>query len=173
MLPSESKACSFERIYFSRGSDYDIYRERKALGNCLADQILRAIDHDVDNTVFSFVPNTAEVAYYGMVEGLNRYLDGEKIKALAHLNQPSEEELRRIVERRIRTEKVAIKDIKLRTFITEGNTRNDLAAHVYDVTYGTPRAQIMSWRSTGSSGASGFSGRSAASASASLPTISS
>ncbi|WP_025843538.1 amidophosphoribosyltransferase [Porphyromonas gingivicanis] len=139
LLPADFKACSFERIYFSRGSDYDIYRERKALGHCLTEQILKAIDYDVDNTVFSFVPNTAEVAYYGMIEGLNDYLNEEKTKALLQTDTLDEEKVRSIVERRIRTEKVAIKDIKLRTFITEGNTRNDLAAHVYDVTYGSIR----------------------------------
>ena len=132
------KPCSFERIYFSRGSDTDIYRERKQLGKELVPSILRAIDNDIDHTVFSFIPNTAEVAFYGMLQGLDEYLNQEKvyqIDALEHT--PSHEQLERILSRRIRSEKVAIKDIKLRTFIAEGNTRNDLAAHVYDITYGS------------------------------------
>ena len=132
------KPCSFERIYFSRGSDADIYLERKLLGKELVPSILRAIDNDIDHTVFSFIPNTAEVAYCGMMEGLNEYLNEEKvyqIDALEHT--PTHEQLVNILSRRIRSEKVAIKDIKLRTFIAEGNTRNDLAAHVYDITYGS------------------------------------
>ncbi|HIY89128.1 MAG TPA: amidophosphoribosyltransferase [Candidatus Bacteroides pullicola] len=136
--PRGFKPCFFERIYFSRGSDADIYRERKQLGRELVPSILRAIDNDIDHTVFSFIPNTAEVAYCGMMEGLNEYLNQEKvyqIDALEHT--PSHEQLERILSRRIRGEKVAIKDIKLRTFIAEGNTRNDLAAHVYDITYGS------------------------------------
>ena len=136
--PRGFKPCSFERIYFSRGSDADIYRERKQLGRELVPSILRAIDNDIDHTVFSFIPNTAEVAYCGLMEGLNEYLNQEKvyqIDALEHT--PSHEQLERIISRRIRGEKVAIKDIKLRTFIAEGNTRNDLAAHVYDITYGS------------------------------------
>ena len=136
--PRGFKPCSFERIYFSRGSDADIYRERKQLGRELVPSILRAIDNDIDHTVFSFIPNTAEVAYCGLIEGLNDYLNQEKvyqIDALEHT--PSHEQLERILSRRIRGEKVAIKDIKLRTFIAEGNTRNDLAAHVYDITYGS------------------------------------
>jgi amidophosphoribosyltransferase len=133
----EKRACSFERIYFSRGGDKDIYQERKQLGRKLVPNILKALDYDVDHTVFSFIPNTAEVAYYGMLDGLDNYLNEEKvqkIKALGH--KPTVEELEEILSRRIRSEKVAYKDIKLRTFITEGNRRNDLAAHVYDITYG-------------------------------------
>ena len=123
ILPAkEKKACSFERIYFSRGSDKDIYKERKALGRQLVDPILKAIGGDLDNTVFSFIPNTAEVA---AIEALGPNISHEQLSA--------------ILSRRIRYEKVAIKDIKLRTFITEGNTRNDLAAHVYDITYGSIR----------------------------------
>ena len=136
--PKQVKACSFERIYFSRGSDRDIYLERKSLGKQLVPTILKAINYDIDHTVFSFIPNTAEVAFYGMLEGLDDYLNQEKIqelKALGH--SPSEAEWQHILSRRIRHEKVAIKDIKLRTFITEGNSRNDLAAHVYDITYGS------------------------------------
>ncbi|MDR1004941.1 MAG: amidophosphoribosyltransferase [Prevotellaceae bacterium] len=134
----EVKQCSFERIYFSRGSDADIYRERKQLGEKLVPNILKAVDYDVDNTVFSFIPNTAEVAYYGMLQGLDEYLNEEKVKCIAELGHaPTHEELEQVLSRRIRSEKVAIKDIKLRTFIAEGNSRNDLAAHVYDVTYGS------------------------------------
>ena len=131
-------ACSFERIYFSRGSDVDIYRERKLLGEKLVPNILKAIDNDVDHTVFSFIPNTAEVAFYGMLQGLDDYLNEEKVQQIAALgHSPSHDELEHILSRRIRSEKVAIKDIKLRTFIAEGNSRNDLAAHVYDITYGS------------------------------------
>lgn len=136
--PKENKACSFERIYFSRGSDVDIYRERKKLGENLVQPILKAVDHDIRHTVFSFIPNTAEVAYFGMQEGLNNHLNKLKKEWIAdrsHLLQ--EEELDQILSMRVRAEKVAIKDIKLRTFIAEGNSRNDLAAHVYDITYGS------------------------------------
>lgn len=134
----ERKACSFERIYFSRGSDVDIYKERKLLGEKLVPYILKAVDNDLDHTVFSFIPNTAEVAFYGMLEGLDNYLNEEKVQQIKNLgHNPSLEELESILSRRIRSEKVAIKDIKLRTFIAEGNSRNDLAAHVYDVTYGS------------------------------------
>ncbi|WP_075556979.1 amidophosphoribosyltransferase [Parabacteroides timonensis] len=136
--PKENKACSFERIYFSRGSDVDIYRERKRLGENLVQPILKAVDHDIRHTVFSFIPNTAEVAYFGMQEGLNNHLNKLKKEWIAdrsHLLQ--EEELDQILSMRVRAEKVAIKDIKLRTFIAEGNSRNDLAAHVYDITYGS------------------------------------
>ena len=136
--PEENKACSFERIYFSRGSDVDIYRERKKLGENLVHPILKAVDYDIKHTVFSFIPNTAEVAYFGMQEGLNNYLNKLKKEWIAdrsHLLQ--EEELDQILSMRVRAEKVTIKDIKLRTFIAEGNSRNDLAAHVYDITYGS------------------------------------
>ena len=138
LAPDNLKACSFERIYFSRGSDVDIYKERKKLGYLLAPKILQAIDNDLDHSVFSFVPNTAEVAYYGMVEGLNDHLNREKLEAIKEKNGTcTQEELSAIINRKVRVEKVAIKDIKLRTFIAEGNSRNDLAAHVYDVTYGS------------------------------------
>ena len=134
----EVKPCSFERIYFSRGSDVDIYRERKLLGEKLIPNILKAINKDLDHTVFSFIPNTAEVAFYGMLQGLDDYLNEEKVQQIASLgHSPNLEELEQILSRRIRSEKVAIKDIKLRTFIAEGNSRNDLAAHVYDITYGS------------------------------------
>ena len=141
--PKNPKPCAFERIYFSRGSDRDIYKERKALGRQLLQPILEAIDGDVDNTVFSFIPNTAEVAYYGMLEGFKEYMNEQKIKEIESLDhKPTHEELAKIMNRYVRGEKVAIKDIKLRTFIAEGNTRNDLAAHVYDITYGSLRAGI-------------------------------
>ncbi len=135
----ENKRCSFERIYFSRGSDCDIYKERKKLGETLAPKILDGIGYDLDNTVFSFIPNTAEVAYIGMIEGLEKYLRKEKkrlIQALDTTDADYENKLEKILARRLRSEKIAIKDIKLRTFITEGESRNELAAHVYDVTYG-------------------------------------
>lgn len=136
--PKLKKSCSFERIYFSRGSDVDIYRERKKLGENLVEPILKAIDNDVIHTVFSFIPNTAEVAFYGMLEGFDNYLNQLKVKRIEALgHKPSHAELEQILSQRIRSEKVAIKDIKLRTFIAEGNTRNDLAAHVYDITYGS------------------------------------
>ena len=136
--PQTRQACSFERIYFSRGSDVDIYRERKRLGLKLVPNILHAIDYDVDHTVFSFIPNTAEVAFYGMLQGLDEYLNKEKVSRIASLDhRPTHEELEQILSRRIRSEKVAIKDIKLRTFIAEGNSRDGLAAHVYDITYGS------------------------------------
>lgn len=131
-------ACSFERIYFSRGSDRDIYRERKRLGENLVDSILKKVDYDIEHTVFSYIPNTAEMAYYGMMEGLQKHLDRLISEQLSGRGASlSEEEIRRIFAQRIRSEKVILKDIKLRTFIAEGNTRNDLAAHVYDITYGS------------------------------------
>ena len=136
--PKENQKCSFERIYFSRGSDQDIYKERKALGRQLLDPILKAIDGDVAHTVFSFIPNTAEVAFFGMQEGFKNYLHEQKIQQLMNLDhKPTEEELRAIITQQVRTEKVVLKDIKLRTFITESDSRNDLAAHVYDITYGS------------------------------------
>jgi amidophosphoribosyltransferase len=130
--------CSFERIYFSRGSDRDIYQERKMLGRQLLEPILKTIDNDLDNTVFSFIPNTAEVAFFGMMEGFEHYLDEQKKQLIKnHTHELSEDELERILSMKIRQEKVALKDIKLRTFIAEGDSRNDLAAHVYDITYGS------------------------------------
>ena len=137
ILPAlENARCSFERIYFSRGSDADIYRERKELGRRLVDQVLNAVDHDIDHTVFSFIPNTAEVAFYGMIQGLEEYLIADKIKKLAEIKDPGKEQeaVHNILSRRIRQEKVALKDIKLRTFIAEGASRDDLASHVYDIT---------------------------------------
>jgi len=136
--PKQEKKCSFERIYFSRGSDRDIYQERKRLGEQLTNPILKAIDGDVSHTVFSFIPNTAEVAFYGMLGGFKRYINEQKIKQLEALDhRPTHEELQRIIHDYVRSEKVAWKDIKLRTFITEGDARKDLAAHVYDITYGS------------------------------------
>lgn len=130
--------CSFERIYFSRGSDRDIYKERKKLGEQLTSSILKAVNYDTEHTVFSFIPNTAEVAFYGMLGGFKRYINNQKIERIRNLDhKPSYEELEEILHQYVRSEKVAIKDIKLRTFITEGASRNDLAAHVYDVTYGS------------------------------------
>ena len=137
--PQENKACSFERIYFSRGSDIDIYHERKALGSFVVPEILEKVDYDLDNTVFSFIPNTAEVAYQGMLQGLEDYLDRRKQELLEMPENRNSERIHDILRKRIRSEKVAIKDIKMRTFITEGASRNELAAHVYDVTYGSIR----------------------------------
>lgn len=137
VLPQRGDAkCSFERIYFSRGSDRDIYKERKKLGEQLTDGILRAVDYDTEHTVFSFIPNTAEVAFYGMLNGFKRYVNDQKIAKIERLGRiPTHEELEKIIHEYVRSEKVAWKDIKLRTFITEGNSRNDLASHVYDITY--------------------------------------
>ena len=136
----ENRRCSFERIYFSRGSDADIYRERKALGANLVPDIMHAIDNDLEHSVFSFIPNTAEVAFLGMCEGLEKCLDASKTDSLLKLcadgHHVDAESIRSIMNRKLRIEKVAVKDIKLRTFIAEGTSRNDLAAHVYDVTYG-------------------------------------
>lgn len=137
--------CSFERIYFSRGSDCDIYRERKELGRLLTGPILKSVEEDIDHAIFSFIPNTAEIAYYGMMQGLEEWLNERKIQLLcAGKDTLSSEAIREILAQEIHTEKLAIKDIKLRTFIAEGNSRNDLAAHVYDTTYGTVRPGIDS-----------------------------
>ena len=140
ILPELSnKRCSFERIYFSRGGDADIYRERKALGHALVPRIMQAIDGDLEHSIFTFIPNTAEAAYIGLVEGVNEELAKQKftqIKALDPTADDYDDKLRAILNRKARIEKIANKDIKLRTFIAEGNSRNDLAAHVYDVTYG-------------------------------------
>lgn len=136
-------ACSFERVYFSRGSDVDIYRERKELGRTLVEPILKAVNGEIDNTVLGYVPNTAEAAYYGMLQGFNEYLNKEKANEIEALGANiTHDKLHAILSRRIRSEKVAWKDIKMRTFIAEGNSRNDLAAHVYDVTYGSVRAGV-------------------------------
>lgn len=137
--------CSFERIYFSRGSDCDIYRERKELGRLLAADILKNVGYDIDHTIFSFIPNTAEIAYYGMLQGLESWLDQQKCTMICEQKELLNcGQIREILAKKIRTEKLAIKDIKLRTFIAEGNSRNDLAAHVYDTTYGTVRENVDS-----------------------------
>lgn len=140
ILPSgRNQKCSFERIYFSRGSDADIYQERKMLGRLLVPEILEKIGNDIDHTVFSFIPNTAEVAFIGMVEGLEYHLNNlktEKILKARDRGALTDERVRAIISQKLRIEKIAIKDIKLRTFITEGESRDELAAHVYDVTYG-------------------------------------
>jgi amidophosphoribosyltransferase len=133
-----SLKCSFERIYFSRGNDIEIYDERKKLGKNIVPQVLDAIGHDLDNSVFSFIPNTAEVAFYGMIKGLEDYLNDRKFKDILALGgNITEEKLREIVYQRARIEKIAIKDAKLRTFITQDESRDDLVAHVYDITYGS------------------------------------
>lgn len=137
--PLDNRRCSFERIYFSRGSDADIYLERKALGTNLVNDIIKMLDGDLDHAVFSFIPNTAEVAYMGMTAGLEKYLDHHRMRRIMSLknrNALTTEALTEIMSKKVRTEKIAIKDIKLRTFIAEGTSRNDLASHVYDVTYG-------------------------------------
>ena len=135
--PLERKSCSFERIYFSRGSDAEIYQERKELGRLVMPKVLEAIDYDTENTVFSFIPNTAETSFFGMLEAAQDELNNQKNKAiLKEKDSLSPERLQEIQSHKIRTEKIAIKDVKLRTFITEDSSRDDLVAHVYDVTYG-------------------------------------
>ncbi|MDC3253228.1 amidophosphoribosyltransferase [Crocinitomicaceae bacterium] len=137
-VPKTEAKCSFERIYFSRGSDLDIYNERKQLGKNLVPQIMKSISNDLDNSVFSFIPNTAEVSFYGMIKGLEDHLNEKKIKAIIELgNDASEKDVRKILLQRARIEKIAIKDAKLRTFITQDDSRDDLVAHVYDITYGS------------------------------------
>jgi amidophosphoribosyltransferase len=136
--PLEKKACSFERIYFSRGNDIEIYDERKKLGAAVVPQVLESINFDLDNSVFSFIPNTAEVSFYGLIKGLEDHLNVTKLKAILDLgSNPSAEELQKIICQRARIEKIAIKDAKLRTFITQDDSRDDLVAHVYDITYGS------------------------------------
>ena len=137
ITPTEKKACSFERIYFSRGSDAEIYKERKELGKLILPAVLEAIEDDTDNTVFSFIPNTAETSFYGMVEAANDFLNQRKNQFILNNRKTlTKEKLEQILSVKIRTEKIAIKDVKLRTFITEDSSRDDLVAHVYDVTYG-------------------------------------
>jgi amidophosphoribosyltransferase len=138
--PKERRACSFERIYFSRGSDEKIYRERIALGNKLSKRVLEHINYDLKNTIFSYIPNTAEVAFYGLVKGMETYLNQIKVQRIMSWgNDFDEEKLSEMVNRKIRQEKIAIKDVKLRTFITEDSNRNEMVQHVYDITYGTVR----------------------------------
>ena len=137
LAPVERKACSFERIYFSRGSDTEIYRERKLLGKLLVPEVLKLIDHDIKNTVFSFIPNTAETSFLGMIETVDIYLNKRKTKEILKGKRAlSAEKVTQILSTHTRVEKIAIKDVKLRTFITEDSSRDDLVAHVYDITYG-------------------------------------
>jgi amidophosphoribosyltransferase len=131
----EVKKCSFERIYFSRGTDKSIYRERKKLGELLTLPVLKSVNYDLDNTVFSYIPNTAESAFYGLVNGVENYLNQSKIDKIVGKNL-SRDEIETIIKQKPRIEKIAVKDVKLRTFITEDKERDDLVAHVYDVTYG-------------------------------------
>jgi amidophosphoribosyltransferase len=141
--PTERKSCTFERIYFSRGTDRDIYLERKTLGKLLAPRILKAIDYDFDNTIFSFIPNTAEVSYYGLLEGLDIELNKIKAQQLASLgNGATPEQVQSILDVKVRSEKLAVKDEKLRTFIADDGSRNQLVAHIYDVTYGIVRNEV-------------------------------
>jgi amidophosphoribosyltransferase len=136
--PKERRACSFERIYFSRGSDEKIYRERIALGNHLSKIVLDRIEKDLKNTIFSYIPNTAEVAFYGLIKGMEQYLNKIKVeRILSWGKEVDAERLEEMVNRKIRQEKIAIKDVKLRTFITEDANRNEMVQHVYDITYGT------------------------------------
>ena len=141
--PQERKACSFERIYFSRGSDEKIYRERIALGHHLSSTILKAIDYDLKNTIFSFIPNTAETAFYGLIKGAEDYLNNIKIERILSWGKDYDEaKLSEMVNRRVRIEKIAIKDVKLRTFITQDSSRNEMVQHVYDITYGTVNKDV-------------------------------
>ena len=135
--PTQKASCSFERIYFSRGSDYDIYKERKELGRRLFPKILKSISSNFENTVFSFIPNTAETSFYGLIEKAQEHILDESRKKILELNKLSEKNLKPLLSSRLRIEKVTIKDVKLRTFITEDTSRDDLVAHVYDITYGT------------------------------------
>ncbi len=136
----ERRACSFERIYFSRGSDEKIYRERMALGNHLSKAVLESVDYNLKDTIFSYIPNTAEIAYYGMCKGMEDYLNQIKVqRILSWGNDITEEKLATMINRKIRQEKIAIKDVKLRTFITQDSNRNEMVQHVYDITYGTVR----------------------------------
>jgi amidophosphoribosyltransferase len=138
--PKERRACSFERIYFSRGSDEKIYRERIALGHHLSRTVLDNINHDLKNTIFSYIPNTAEVAFFGLVKGMEEYLNKIKVERILSWGKDfTPEKLEEMVNRKIRQEKIAIKDVKLRTFITEDASRNEMVQHVYDITYGTVR----------------------------------
>ena len=141
LAPKERRACSFERIYFSRGSDEKIYRERIALGRSLSETVLKRIDNDLKNTIFSYIPNTAEVAFYGLVKGMEAYLNKIKVERILSWGKDfTPEKLEEMVNRKIRQEKIAIKDVKLRTFITEDANRNEMVQHVYDITYGTVRS---------------------------------
>ncbi len=141
--PRELRACSFERIYFSRGSDKDIYHERMQLGRNLAQKVLDAVDNDLKHTIVSFIPNTAEIAFYGLIKGLEDYLKERQLKRiLSNRDTITEEELKEIINRRVHIEKIAIKDVKMRTFITEDASRNEMVQHVYDITYGTVKKGV-------------------------------
>lgn len=139
MEPVERQSCSFERIYFSRGTDADIYRERKALGRNLTNSVLEAIDYDLDNAAFSYIPNTAEMAFLGLTEGLQQYLDNYRKRELSK-NNLDREQIENLFKTRVRAEKIAVKDIKLRTFIADDENRSDLVSHVYDTSYGVVNA---------------------------------
>ena len=140
--PDTKTSCSFERIYFSRGTDRDIYFERKKLGQQLAKQVLEAVNYDTDNTIFSFIPNTAEVAYYGLVEGINEELDNLKKRKILENPNLTKEELDKIMAIKPRVEKIAVKDAKMRTFIADDASRKDLVSHIYDVTYGLVKNKV-------------------------------
>lgn len=145
LTPREKASCSFERIYFSRGSDADIYRERKQLGRNLAPAVLKAVDYDLKNTIVSFIPNTAETAFYGLIKGMEAWLNEVKLERLkARRDSMSDEDVLELISRRVRIEKIAIKDVKMRTFITEDASRREMVQHVYDITYGTVRPGIDS-----------------------------
>jgi len=141
--PKERKACSFERIYFSRGSDEKIYRERLALGYQLSDSVLKSIDNNLKHTIFSFIPNTAEVAFYGLLKGMEHFLNKIKLQRILSWNKDyDEEKMAEMINRKIRVEKIAIKDVKMRTFITEDANRSEMVQHVYDITYGTVEKDV-------------------------------
>ena len=134
--PKENKSCSFERIYFSRGNDANIYQERKNLGKLLMPAVLKEINYEIEKTVFSYIPNTAETSFFGMIESVEEYLNNQKTEEIIGKKSLSEDKIKKILSVRPRIEKIAVKDVKLRTFITEDNSRDDLVEHVYDITYG-------------------------------------
>ena len=137
----EKKSCSFERIYFSRGNDSDIYQERKNLGKYIMPKVLEEINYDTLNTVFSYIPNTAETSFFGMIESVEEFLNAKKTEEIINKKNLSEDKIRKILSQRPRIEKIAVKDVKLRTFITEDNSRDDLVEHVYDITYGVVKKE--------------------------------
>lgn len=140
--PGEKKSCSFERIYFSRGTDKEIYNERKNLGDYLTNQVLSAVNYDYENTVFSFIPNTAEVAFYGLMKGVEDHLNQYKKDQIISANRLTDEQVLRILSLRVRWEKIAVKDVKARTFITDDSSRNEMVSHVYDITYGSVKRDV-------------------------------
>lgn len=141
--PQERLSCSFERIYFSRGNDVDIYRERKALGAQVVPSVLKAINYDMDNSIFGYIPNTAESSFWGMVKELEQYLNDQKVEWIQQLgNKPKTQDIERIVNMRPRVEKIILKDVKMRTFIADDSTRDDLVSHVYDITRGIVRNHV-------------------------------